>query len=117
MLECRFRATAANNPPHCVSKLMLGMHPFGDVARKRSEGTMPAGSTWQMLPIPMAHDYFPTRPGPPFPPPCYEPHLPIAAHGQGICSGDWLTNITLYDQLRIPEHLDPGDYVLGFRWD
>jgi len=23
----------------------------------------------------------------------------------------------MYDYLRVPEHLTPGDYVLGFRWD
>jgi hypothetical protein len=22
-----------------------------------------------------------------------------------------------YDYLRVPEHLEPGEYVLGFRWD
>ena len=32
-------------------------------------------------------------------------------------SGDWMHNITMYDYLRVPDHLTPGDYVLGFRWD
>ena len=36
---------------------------------------------------------------------------------QGLCSGEWLTNVTTYDRLRVPEHLPPGEYVLGFRWD
>ena len=36
---------------------------------------------------------------------------------EGICSGEWLTNITLYDQLRVPASLAPGEWVLGFRWD
>ncbi len=26
-------------------------------------------------------------------------------------------NITLYDQLIVPAHLKPGEYVLGLRWD
>ena len=36
---------------------------------------------------------------------------------QGLCSGEWITNITMYDQLRVPPHLAAGEYVLGFRWD
>jgi hypothetical protein len=28
-----------------------------------------------------------------------------------------MTNITMYDQLRVPSHLEAGEYVLGFRWD
>lgn len=91
-----------------------------------SEGTLPAGSTWQMLPIPMSHDYCTkgnkvgcTTAGHPFPPPCHDPCPTGGCPGlsQGLCSGEWLTNITMYDQLRVPEHLEPGDYVLGFRWD
>jgi hypothetical protein len=35
----------------------------------------------------------------------------------GHCSGVWTNNITMYDYLRVPEHLKPGEYVLGFRWD
>eukprot|EP00656_Telonema_subtile_P055338 TRINITY_DN8524_c0_g1_i1.p1 TRINITY_DN8524_c0_g1~~TRINITY_DN8524_c0_g1_i1.p1 ORF type:complete len:368 (+),score=53.53 TRINITY_DN8524_c0_g1_i1:157-1260(+) len=82
-----------------------------------SDGTLPLGSTWQMLPIPT------TRGGPnlgkmgyTFPPPCYDPTTPKVL-GQGICTGEWISNITMYDQLRVPEHLDAGEYVLGFRWD
>ena len=25
--------------------------------------------------------------------------------------------ITMYDYLKVPAHLSPGEYVLGFRWD
>jgi len=91
-----------------------------------------------MLPIPM------TRGGPglqdlgyQFPPPCYDPtpprvlgqvHIRIPAVdslsnpccsrllGQGICSGEWMNNITMYDYLRVPK-VPAGEYVLGFRWD
>jgi len=91
-----------------------------------SEGTLPAGSTWQMNPVP-GYINFHNKTGHPtisgckhwFDPPCYDP-TPVPnyeALTQGICSGEWLTNITLYDQLRVPEHLEPGEYVLGFRWD
>jgi len=82
-----------------------------------SDGTLPVGSTWQMLPIPM------TRGGPDlrqmgyqFDPPCTDP-TPPRVLGQGICSGEWINNITLYDRVRVPAHLPAGEYVLGFRWD
>ena len=56
-----------------------------------------------------------------FPPPCYEPgypnHPPPNWMDEGQCTGVWMTNITMYDYLRVPEHLTPCDYVLGFRWD
>merc|ERR1711959_284696 len=56
-----------------------------------------------------------------FPPPCHEPgypdHQPSPWQQGGHCSGIWTNNITMYDYLRVPEHLKPGEYVLGFRWD
>ena len=30
---------------------------------------------------------------------------------------EWMPNITIYDKLRVPQHLTPGDYVLGLRYD
>lgn len=81
-----------------------------------TDGTLPEGSTWQMNPIPT------TRGGPSlgkvgyvFPPPCYDP-TPPRSLSQGICTGEWINNITMYDQLRVPS-VAPGEYVLGFRWD
>ena len=55
-----------------------------------------------------------------FEPPCDEPgypNVPPTFPHQGHCSGDWMHNLTMYDYLRVPEHLKPGEYVLGFRWD
>ena len=82
-----------------------------------TEGTLPKGSAWQMLPIPMTRwDQTPGGPlGYVFPPPCYEP-IPPRTLGQGTCSGEWISNITMYDQLKVPD-VPPGEYVLGFRWD
>jgi hypothetical protein len=100
-----------------------------------TEGTLPVGGTWQMLPIPMGHDYCTPgskvapncvthgshgdAPGHPFPSQCNDPCPPGGCPGlaQGLCSGEWMTNITMYDQLRVPTHLEAGEYVLGFRWD
>ena len=94
--------------------------------------------TWQMLPIPMTHDYCSVNssvspncqaagqstlhgdaPGHPFPPQCDDPCPPEGCPGlsQGLCSGEWMTNITMYDSLHVPADLAAGEYVLGFRWD
>jgi len=93
-----------------------------------SEGTLPKGGTWQMLPIPDTHHVQPggrTPVGPveawTFPPPCFEPryveNAPLGSLAEGRCSGQWISNITLMDQLTVPAHLAPGEYVLGLRWD
>ena len=88
-----------------------------------AEGTQPAGSTWQMLPIPDTHTVHPRGAAGDawgFAPPCYEPRYPneeLPFLSEGRCSGQWITNITIYDRLRVPEHLPPGEYVLGLRWD
>jgi hypothetical protein len=84
-----------------------------------TNGTLPVGGAWRMLGIPDAGGAA-TPGGWAFKPPCYEPGYP--AHppkfpNQGNCTGDWTHNVTMYDYLRVPEHLKPGEYVLGFRWD
>jgi len=88
-----------------------------------SEGTLPKGSTWQMNPVPGYIKVFPngTMVAPFkrwFDPPCDDPYS-LHPHrlGQGLCSGEWITKSTFYDQLRIPAAVTPGEYVLGFRWD
>lgn len=89
-----------------------------------SEGTLPVGSTWQMLPIPDTHIVHPSGTAAEswtFEPPCYEPAYSEGRDPGGLnefrCSGQWMNNITIYDYLRVPERLEPGEYVLGFRWD
>jgi len=89
-------------------------------------------ATWQMLPIPMSHDYCKAgaaaapacaannnAPGLPFPSQCGDacPEGGCPGLSQGNCSGEWLSNITMYDQLKVPEGLLPGAWVLSFRWD
>jgi hypothetical protein len=105
------------------SSLMLGN---GTIIKLNStfvsEGTLPEGSTWQRNPIP---GYVIEKDGGWscckrwFDPPCYDPQSldPPQQLSQGLCSGEWLTKVTTYDKLRVPEHLVPGEYVLGFRWD
>merc|ERR1712032_811782 len=81
-----------------------------------SDGTLPVGGTWRMVGIPDIQGS-----GWEFSPPCHEPgypdHPPKPWQQEGHCSGVWTNNITMYDYLRVPEHLKPGEYVLGFRWD
>ena len=86
-----------------------------------SNGTLPVGSTWQVMPIPSTSQLGKQPKGIPqtafqFEPPCYEPVLPTGLT-QGRCSGEWTPNITIHDTLRIPEGLAPGEYVLGLRYD
>lgn len=100
------------------------MMPNGTMLKLHSvfvdEGTWPIGSTWQTLEIPDTDDVRPGIIGPregfAFPPACYEPKLP-GILDEGWCSGQWMNNITIYDYLEVPRDLEPGEYVLGFRWD
>ena len=83
-----------------------------------SNGTFPVGSAWRMLGIPDVAGSAVS--GWAFEPPCHEPGYPDHPPKfptQGNCTGDWTHNVTMYDYLRVPEHLEPGEYVLGFRWD
>jgi len=59
-------------------------------ALQTTEGTFPAGSMWRANPL-----------------------LP---HGEEGGSSDY-GHGHIYDEVRVPEHLQPGEYVLSFRWD
>ena len=59
------------------------------------------------MPIPSVYSWFPTSNAFQFEPPCYEPTLPTGL-SQGRCSGQWTPNITIYDQLRVPD-VAPGE--------
>ena len=118
--ECCVPATVF--PPRCsIDPDVLRAAPRSIVLNV-SDGTHPLGSTWQMNPLPNTRD-FPGGDWPPpktnayqFPPPCHET-APPEPLGHGICSGEWITNITVFDKLRVPSDLPPGEYVLGYRMD
>ena len=38
-----------------------------------------------------------------------DPLAPLDSLTEGRCSGQWMTNITITDRLRIPAHLPPGE--------
>ena len=50
-------------------------------------------------------EYAPARPMW-FDPPCDDPIKPVNL-GQGYCSGEWLTNVTTYDYLVVPQVILP----------
>ncbi len=106
------------------------------------QGTVPAGSTWAMNPIPRI-DFDSRSSGQPagfkgcdlvkgeptgpncrqFDPPCpwddgwfAQPPRKAADDVLGACSGDWTAG-RIVDQVVVPKDLPPGDYVLGWRWD
>merc|ERR1719461_836926 len=99
------------------------------------EGTTPKGSTWVLNPIPPrclsgecregkkcaplpegeAGTPCDDTPEPSFDPPCDE------TGNQGRCSGNQPskggTTVAVVDWLEIPKNIEPGKYVLGWRWD
>ena len=94
------------------------------------EGTLPAGSTWAMNPIPDkgsdTADKHSPNPGQPFEPKCKEVEACLGDTGGVVstmdnpcrCSGEWGPfNMEIVDTVMIPVGLKPGKYVLGWRWD
>jgi len=97
------------------------------------EGTIPKGSSWRKNPIPSG---IWQREGATFDPVCVESEAcrrAVATGGldatvegtyQGVCrcshfsnGGFLLPNLEVVDNVRIPENLTPGRYVLQWRWD
>lgn len=80
-----------------------------------SDGTLPLGSTWVKNPIPIDPSDFD--------PPCqekdpYSPHpVPEDKVWPTRCWGNFPSHALIIDWLRLPPDLQPGEYVLGWRWD
>jgi len=83
-----------------------------------SEGTIPKGSAWAMNPIPRVDSTQYPNVEDAFPAPCFDPNAPKEGGHGGLCSG-WYgpDNLEIVDMVRIPKGLNPGKYVLGWRWD
>lgn len=77
-----------------------------------SEGTTPKGSTWARNPVPR-NDYAQTGQG--FPPYCTETDGYKCSGGTDGENTD--PTLEIVDHVLIPESLEPGKYVLGWRWD
>jgi hypothetical protein len=80
--------------------------------RYLSAGTTPLGSTWSRNPMPYAH---PNK-EPEFAPPCVE-HPDAWKTETGVCSGRYLTNVSVVDSLIVPKDTPAGDYVMQLRYD
>mmetsp|Transcript_110706 Transcript_110706/g.220087 ORF Transcript_110706/g.220087 Transcript_110706/m.220087 type:complete len:377 (-) Transcript_110706:63-1193(-) len=89
-------------------------------ATRISKGTIPAGSTWTMNPLPRVDATKYPDAMDAFPAPCYDPNAPSDANVsvQGLCSG-WYgpDNLEVVDTVRVPVDLTPGEYVVQWRWD
>lgn len=93
-----------------------------------SEGTIPTGSTWRKTPLPRGpYGWMGRAGGGSFEPKCDEPPECRNAHEQPPppmltcrCSGDYfgdIPNLEVVDKLLIPDHITPGKWVLGWRFD
>lgn len=67
-----------------------------------------------MNPLPYSN----SRAPPEFAPPCNETEV-CRTKGcvTGKCSGQFPFDVQIVDAVKVPAHLAPGEYVLGFRWD
>lgn len=81
-----------------------------------SNGTVPAGSTWAMNPLPRVDATMHPGVKDAFPAVCYDPHAPAEGGDGGLCSG-WYgpDNLEIVDHVRVPAGLAAGDYVVQVR--
>lgn len=82
-------------------------------------GTTPKGSMWAMNPLPAGRS---SRDYPVAPCPGETPVIGPSAYERfgtnpNECSGNWPTKVYIEDQVYIPAEIEPGDWVLGWRWD
>lgn len=99
-----------------------------------SVGTLPEGSTWRRSPLPRGPWHWETYGPSPLrvcdepeacrssthPPPGSARHDPSEGAYPCTCSGSGvgdLHNLEVVDELRLPANLEPGEWVLGWRWD
>jgi len=82
-------------------------------ANRTTEGTYPMGSQWTMNPIPVCKNPIDDLNCPEGP-----LEFPARVKGlQGLFPFLSFPNSTLRDEVEVPEDLNPGKYVLSFRWD
>jgi len=77
-----------------------------------SSENVPPNSTWAMNMLPFSDKHR----APEFDPPCKE-SVDRTKNDTGKCSGRFPWDVAIVDILKIPHHLSPGEYVLGFRYD
>ena len=91
-------------------------------ARDTNVGTKPVGSTWRRNPIPAcnggAGGFFSDNScpsGTQFPAPL--PGLHGFSFTQSDVHFDKVFKFAVVDQVKVPENIEPGEYVLSWRWD
>merc|ERR1712083_78163 len=89
-------------------------------ANRTTEGTYPPGSEWTMIPIPVCNSTDMGWLNPDCPNGFEFPPRGTGLHGLGEvvwAPGAVFFQWTLMDEVEVPEDLEPGEYVLSFRWD
>jgi len=114
MQTCRPCSPDSRNsyPPNCAAPPQIWFE--GSYV---TEGTVPAGSAWAMNPVPRNDT---AQTGRSFRPRCEErPDCgSTSLNSNCLCSGMWGPyNLEIVDTLELPASLQPGQYVLGWRWD
>jgi len=92
------------------------------VANRTDVGTTPAGSQWSKNPIPACGSpdggWFDSAPGCPGGTQFEPPAAGLAGYGELVAApGDPTLLFSIGDNLQIPDDLEPGAYVLSWRWD
>merc|ERR1711874_665233 len=88
------------------------------LANRTTEGTYPRGSQWTKNPIPACY-----RPlGGLLNPECDELQFPeplpgLSGYGVSVIDPTPTFDFYIVDQVQIPSNLEPGNYVISFRWD
>lgn len=107
LADCAAAAAKAHAECFDWNPQSSGRHPF--------EHCRVAGAVTNI--IPSGSGYTAYRTAGAFPP---APPAPPNGHGQtsdGYCSGQFPYNVMVVDTVEIPANLNPGEWVLGFRWD
>jgi len=89
-------------------------------ANRTTEGTYPPGSEWTMNPIPVCNSTDIGWLNPDCPHGFEFPPRGTGLHGVGEvvwAPGAVMFQWTLMDEVEVPADLEPGEYVLSFRWD
>lgn len=90
-------------------------------AMRTKNGTLPAGSQWTRNPIPACKGYtgganmICTGPQFPAPLPCGQFGCVYGFGKHGL--GEQMFKFSIVDKVQVPAHLQPGKYVLSFRYD
>jgi len=89
------------------------------IANRTTKGTYPKGSQWTKNPIPACYRLDGGGLGNPV---CDEVQFPeplpgLSGYGVSFTDPTQIFDFHIIDQVQIPSNLEPGNYVISFRWD